>query len=224
MQERPENFNVAGAESEATLVAPRFDAEEARRANPVVPLAEGRRHAPSVDSRAPSRRDLRRSWPPALVVVALLAAAAVGGAVATSFSGGAQSSPAAVQAPAAVSTSPADEVPDEALAEAPPEAQAPTPAAPPREETRADRQPARTRAVRDAEEEATRAAAVPPQIRRGDDKEFEGEEGSRRGRGKGREHRRAREEDDVEKEMRKALKDAKGKVPRLVDVITVRSN
>jgi hypothetical protein len=222
MQERPENFNAAGGESEATLVAPRFDAEEARHAHPVVPLAEAPTRAPFVTSRARARRGLRLSWPPALLAVALLAAAAVGGAVATKVFRTPQPNPAAAaQAPAAPDPAPTAETP----AEAPPEAQAPPAAAAPREETQANQQPPRTSPVRDgAEEEARAAAAVPPRIRRDDGKAFEGEDESRRGRGKGRESRRAREEDDVEKEIRKTLKDAKGKAPRLVDVITSRSN
>jgi hypothetical protein len=40
MQERPENFKAPDEDPEATLVTPRFDEEETRRAHPVVPLAE----------------------------------------------------------------------------------------------------------------------------------------------------------------------------------------
>src|SRR5215216_7452460 len=45
MRERPENFNTDN-DTEATLVAPRFDADDARRAHPVVPLAEAPPSAP----------------------------------------------------------------------------------------------------------------------------------------------------------------------------------
>jgi hypothetical protein len=218
MQERPKNFNAAENESEATLVTPRFDAEEARHAHPVVPLAETRPGAPSVNSRVHARRGLRRSWPPALIVFTLLAVFAAGVAVASRV----LSRP---QTPAAVTPTQAAEVPAQA---APPvaEAQTPPPAVPPREEERANRQTPRTRDARDGEEEEARAAVVPVRTRRDDDKEFEVEDEPRRGRGKARESRRAREDDDehVEKEMRKALKRAKGKAPRLVDVITIPSN
>ena len=40
MPERPQNFDEVGDESEVTLATPRFDADEARHANPVVPLEE----------------------------------------------------------------------------------------------------------------------------------------------------------------------------------------
>ncbi|MCA1619352.1 MAG: hypothetical protein LC795_08600, partial [Acidobacteria bacterium] len=76
MRQRPENFNPADGDPEATLVAPRFDDEEARRAHPVVPLAAAHARAPHAGARA--RRGARRSWPPALLAVALLAAVAVG--------------------------------------------------------------------------------------------------------------------------------------------------
>jgi hypothetical protein len=76
MPERPENFEAADEDPDVTLVAPRFDANDARRAHPVVPLAE----APARGARA---RAPRRSWTPALLAVVLLAVAALGGAVAT---------------------------------------------------------------------------------------------------------------------------------------------
>ena len=78
MRQRPENFNAADEDSDTTLVAPRFDADDARRAHPVVPLAE----APAL---APRARAPRRAWTTALFAVALLAVAALGGAVATQF-------------------------------------------------------------------------------------------------------------------------------------------
>src|SRR5215218_500103 len=77
MKERPENFNAVEDDAEATLVAPRFDAEEARHAHPVVPLAEARTHAPYASPRPPAGRGLRRPWPPALLAVAPLAVAPV---------------------------------------------------------------------------------------------------------------------------------------------------
>ncbi|HEX8353845.1 MAG TPA: hypothetical protein VF611_13145, partial [Pyrinomonadaceae bacterium] len=143
MRERPENLNAAGDESGATLIAPRFDAEEARRAHPVVPLAEARPRAPFAAARAHARPGLRRSWPRALLAVALLAVAVVSGVVTARVLRGSQPSAAASQAPEAVAPAQAAEVP-------PPEAQTPPDAAAaPRIEGRAESQPARPRVVRD---------------------------------------------------------------------------
>src|ERR1044072_8682825 len=75
MQQRPENFNPASEDPEATLITPRFDERDARRAHPVVPLEA-----------APPRKTLRgprRSWTPALLTVALVAVAALSGGVVT---------------------------------------------------------------------------------------------------------------------------------------------
>src|SRR5947209_3584568 len=82
MQERPQNFDGVDDESEVTLAAPRFDADEARRAHPVVPLEEipAGRHA--VRGRALFRVGARRRWPLSLLAAALLAVAAFGGIVA----------------------------------------------------------------------------------------------------------------------------------------------
>ncbi|HEX8291482.1 MAG TPA: hypothetical protein VF570_07005, partial [Pyrinomonadaceae bacterium] len=106
MRERPENFNAAGEDPEATLVAPRFDADDARRAHPVVPLAAAPPLASHVRRRAP-----RRSWTPALFAVALLAVAAVGGAVATRV----MQSPGAEQAQEQSAPARAAEAPPQAL-------------------------------------------------------------------------------------------------------------
>jgi hypothetical protein len=78
MPERPQNFEEVDDESELTLAAPRFDADEARRAHPVVPLEEipAGRHAAA--GRARFRAGARR-WPLSLLAVALLAAFAFGG-------------------------------------------------------------------------------------------------------------------------------------------------
>src|SRR5436190_21632207 len=82
MQERSQNFDEVGDESEVTLAAPRFDADEARRAHPVVPLEEipAGRHAAL--GRALFRVGARRRWPLSLLAVALLAVVAFGGIVA----------------------------------------------------------------------------------------------------------------------------------------------
>src|SRR5215207_5047022 len=82
MGQRPENLKAADQDPDATLVAPRFDADDARRAHPVVPLAG----APYPNApRGARARGPRRPWTTALLAVVLLAVAALGGAVATQF-------------------------------------------------------------------------------------------------------------------------------------------
>jgi hypothetical protein len=195
MRQRPENFNPAGEDPEATLVTPRFDETEARRAHPVVPLRE----APPLDApRAARVRGPRRSWTRALPAVALLAVAALGGAVATKVMQGSraervqeQTQPAPVQAAEAPQpTTPAD-VPHE-----------PAPARPVTRDTR----PRRARAT-------TTATLAEPERDEAEDYKDD-ERRDKRG-----EKRREREE-EVLKEIRKELKRAKGKAPRLVDVLT----
>ena len=189
MRQRPENFNPAGGDPEATLVAPRFDDEEARRAHPVVPLAAA--HAPYAGARA--RRDTRLSWPPALLAVALLAAVAVG-AVASMVLRRTPSNPPAAAAPARA-------------ADAPAQVEPPTAAPAPREV--ADTRPApRVTRNRRAEDAPVRAHV---EWEDSDDRDED-----RRGKRGG---RRERREDEAEKEMRKVLKRAKDKAPRLVDVL-----
>lgn len=84
MRQRPENFKAAGEDPDTTLAAPRFDADDARRAHPVVPLAEATARAPYAHAARPTRAP-RRAWTTALFAVVLLAVAALGGAVATQF-------------------------------------------------------------------------------------------------------------------------------------------
>lgn len=195
MRQRPESFKAADEDPEATLVTPRFDADDARRAHPVVPFAEATR------SDAPRTARLgrpRRSWTPALFAVALLAVAALGGAVATKV----------WQSPREQRLQEQTQAASAQAAEAPPQPSTPTAGETPREdaptagpETRA----ARTRRARPA------AATLPAAA-------FERDEAEGR-RGKALEKRREHE-DDLDKEMRKALKRAKGKAPRLVDILT----
>jgi hypothetical protein len=206
MPQRPETFNPGTEDPEATLVTPRFDAEEARRAHPVVPLAEvPARHAPH----ARRERTQRRAWTPALLAVALLVVAAVGGAVTTQFmrspraqQGQTQAAPVqAAEAPPQPSTPAVAEASPPAVAEAPRED---TPAASPTPRSARTR---RARAATTLAAESARGAA--------DDDEDE-------------ELREVREEIRREraKEMRKASKRAKerakDKAPRLVDVLTPR--
>lgn len=216
MPQRPENFMTAGEDPEETLVAPRFDADEARHAHPVVPLSE----APVPYVHASRRRGPRRGWTTALLAVALLAAAALGGAFATRF----MQSPRAEQTQGATQGETQGETQQVAqpaapqTAEVPPAAQPSTPA--PAEATREDA-PADRPATSEARPRQTRTAAVAPAVVEPAPAVFEDDDGGRRGRRA--EKRRGREDED-EKEMRqqmdKAIKHGKGKEPRLVDVLT----
>ena len=208
MQERPQNFK-AGADREATLVAPRFDAEEARRAHPVVPLAEARTRPQFVSAHTSPRRRPRPSWLTALLAVGLVAVVAAGGALATKVLRRPQASPAAQ----------AEDSPAPVRAADAPQQQAEVAATPaPREEARAGRA-SRAAAARGRGREEVSEIHAPPAATRGEGKD-DAEDEPRHGRDKGREKRRAPEEGDAEKEVRKALKRAKEKAPRLVDVLT----
>jgi hypothetical protein len=204
MGQRPENFNPAGEDPEATLVTPRFDETEARHAHPVVPLEE----APARGRRA---RAPRRSWANVLPVVALLVVAALGGAAATKF----------MQSPRAERVQEAGQAQEQAqpapvqAAEAPPPPSQPP--APQVSEASREQAPAAKPETRETHTRPARTAApAPVAVERVevDDDDDDGE-----ARGKSSERRRGRE-DDVEKELRKAAKRAKGKAPRLVDVLT----
>ncbi|HEX8286025.1 MAG TPA: hypothetical protein VF588_21885 [Pyrinomonadaceae bacterium] len=219
MRERSENYDFAGGgDADETLVAPRFDDEEARRAHPVVPLAEASEPTHYESPRAQSRRGLRRSWSPVLLAVALLASAAVGGAVATNVLRHTPSNQPAAQAPAAV-VAPAQAAEVPAQVEPPPAAPAPRDVADTRPEPRTLR-PARDRRADDAQPRAR------DEGERDDRKDFDGEDRRDKERVRARERRRERRDDEAEaeKEMRKVLKRAKGKAPRLVDVLVNPGN
>ncbi|HEY0174385.1 MAG TPA: hypothetical protein VGB98_25440 [Pyrinomonadaceae bacterium] len=226
MQQRPEKFRTGDGDPEATLVAPRFDDEEARRAHPVVPLAQPGAHAPHAGAYA--RRGARRSWPTALLAVALLAVAAVGGAVASMVLRPTPSAPPAAQAPAALAPAQAAEVPAQEI----PTRVEPAPAlAAPREV--ADTNPREAREVTDGKPEARAprdsqprrdegaAVRVRNEAAHGERESYEDEDGDRRGK---RERRRERREDEGEKETRKVLKRGRDKAPRLVDVLVSPGN
>ncbi|MET0647885.1 MAG: hypothetical protein ABW208_14815 [Pyrinomonadaceae bacterium] len=211
MSERPENFNPAGEDPEATLVAPRFDAADARRAHPVVPLAGTTAPTPYVSAHAPRRRVRRRSWMPALLSIALLAVAAAGGALAMKYMQGPRAE--RVQDAERIQEQPQQEQPQAApvqTAEAPTQQPVTSPAA---EAPRADA-PAAKPATRDPRPRRARAVVADSALEDAEDYE------DRRGRGRGRERRRGRDDDEVEKEMRKAMKRAQKNAPRLVDVLT----
>ncbi|HEX8187520.1 MAG TPA: hypothetical protein VF586_04160 [Pyrinomonadaceae bacterium] len=204
MRQRPENFNPADEDPEATLVAPRFDEDDARRAHPLVPFARAR--APRVTrARAP-----RRSWTNALMAVALFAVAALGGALATKF----------MQGQPAERVREAEQVQEQtqaapvrtAQAAPPPQPSAPQAADAPREDAATAEAMSREARTRHARAAASVVRAEPAR-----EDAYDEEERGRRA--KASEKRRERE-DEVEKEMRKALKRARGKAPRLVDVLT----
>ena len=199
MSERPEKFNPAGQDPEATLVTPRFDEAEARRAHPVVPLADAPAHTSYVSAHAPRRRTRRRSWMPALLAVALLAVAAVGGAVATRYMQG----PRAGRLPEQTQQEQTQAPPVQAAAAQ--QTVTPPAAEPPREDAPAARPtPRRARTRRE------RAAPAPMRYEAGGYSDEDGE------------LREIREEvrREREKEMRKASKRAQKNAPRLVDVLT----
>jgi vacuolar-type H+-ATPase subunit H len=217
MRQRPDNFNTADGDPEATLVAPRFDDEEARRASPVVPLAEARASAPHAGQRVDERRGPRRSWTPALLAVALLSSFAVGGVVASKVFGPTTSNPPEAQAQAAVAPAQSAEVPAQ---ESEVSAQVePAPAAPaPREVADTKPEPRPTRVTRDRRVEDAQPRARDPRDEAARVEWEDSEDGDEDRRGR-RERRRERHEDEAEKEMRKVLKRAKDKAPRLVDVL-----
>jgi hypothetical protein len=198
MQQRPKNLSAAGEDPESTLVTPRFDEEEARRAHPVVPLAEAHQRASAI-------RGLPR-WTPVLLAVVLLVAVAVGGVVASKVLSRSQPDPAAAQTPAAVAPAQAEEAP----------AQTETPAAEAPREV-ADTKP-EERAPRVTSERREEDAAPPVRVEaaRVDEDDFKDEEKDRR---KERRKRRERAEEDAEKEIQRSIKRAKDKAPRLVDVL-----
>jgi type IV secretory pathway VirB10-like protein len=207
---RPDNFNRAEDGSEATLVTPRFDAEEARRAHPVVPLVETRPRAAFAGPRAPRVRGVRRSWLPVLLVVALVAVATAAGALATNLIRRPQPEPVTQDVPAADAPVQAAEAPTQTAQTA--QAEPAAPAQPAREQPR----PKPAHRNRRAEEAAGLAAAA---AARDDAEDSRGEDEGRRDKRRGK--RRERDEGEGEKEMRAILKDAaKKKVPRLVGVLT----
>ena len=199
MSERPENFNPAGEDPDATLVAPRFDANDARRAHPVVPLAGAPTRASYASAHTPRRRVRRRSWTTALLAVALLAVAAVGGAVATKYMQG----PRAGRLPEQTQQEQTQAPPVQAAAAQ--QTVAPAAAEPPHEDAPAARPTSRRARTR-----RERAAPAPMRYEAGGYPDEDGELREIRD-----EVRRERE-----KEMRKAMKRAGKNAPRLVDVLT----
>lgn len=202
MQERSQIFDEDD-ESETTLVTPRFDADETRRAHPVVPLEAVRAKTDDALSRKTFRVGARRFWPLSLVVVILLAVAAVGG-IATKVLRRARA-PQAAPAPA-VTVQPVQQN-DPAQSSS---------VAPPASDDGGENHPtSRARGARARRSEHHVEIFPPPGVSKdeGDDSVDKDDEH----RARDNEKRRKQEGDD-EKDSRKVLKRSK-KAARLVDVL-----
>jgi len=229
MQEPAHNFEEGGDESEVTLASPRFDAEEARHAHPVVPLEEVPAGRYAGGGRARFRGGARRRWPLSLIVVALLAVAALG-AVAAQVLRRAHTSTTPAPASAAQGGQPTqtDTTPTQTVA-APPQKDAAAqpqsaPASTAAGEEKADateektegRAPGRTREERAAHTRHDEEVLPPPEAARAERRGVDGEGVEQRGHLKGRD---GRDEARDEKEARKDSKHPKKGGARLVDVI-----
>jgi hypothetical protein len=227
MQEHSQNFEEVKGEPEVTLAAPRFDADEARRAHPVVPLTEVRA------ARTRFRPGARRNWLLSLLAVALLAFVTLGGVLAlrrahmkppADASQDAQPTrtDAAPQQPSPAQ--PFNSLPQTDASAAQGDAQPQTTSAPNAAgEEKTDEQQAEGRAAAARAREpralhARHAEALlpPPQTARG---EADGEDFGRRGHFKDRDGHDA---DRDAKEASKASKHSKKGEARLVDVIVGR--
>jgi hypothetical protein len=208
------NFNAESDEADATLVSPRFDADDARQAHPVVPLDAVRTRPFGAKART-TVHSLRRSWPFTTLVVALLAAVAIGGGVAIHR---AHRTPDAPASPYASSPAPSDAAPaQKSGAPTKSDADAPAPTGQ-HEDAQAEHAPRPTRGARDERDEREERILVPVEVTRGVGEDSKGEGEGRRDRGEGRDKRRKHEGD--EEDSRKALKHAGKNKARLVDVIT----
>jgi hypothetical protein len=203
MDEHSHNFKDADDESEITLATPRFDAAEASRAHPVVPLDAVRRsHTDVGKAHAFFRRSGRPSWPLSVIVVALLAVVSVGG-IATKVLRRANKAQPAASSEVAPTTIQAD-------------ALQPVAATGSRDEARVSRAQRREHVAgkprSERDEEGFPATEI---LRRVGREGFEGEDEVRRDEDKDRGKRRKRD-DDEGKDSKRAKKGA----PRLVDVLT----
>src|SRR5213595_2329129 len=165
------NFNAESDEADATLVSPRFDADDARHAHPVVPLDSVRARHYGAKART-SLRSLRHSWPLTTLVVALLAVVAVGGVAAIRRAHNTPPAPASSPAPSPASS---DAAPAR-QSDAPMHSDAAAPAATtPHEDTQAEQHTART--PRDERDEKILA---PVEAARGAGEDSKGEDEGRR--------------------------------------------
>jgi hypothetical protein len=241
MQGRPQNFEEVGNEPKVTLPSPRFDADEARRAHPVVPLSEAQTFAPARARRTRFVGVPRRHLLLALLAVVLLALFAFGGVLALRRSHAKTPAPVPNEAAQDNQTTQADTAPQQ-TAPAPPadalpqtgatNAQENTSAQTPRapapadadEEQAGGQKTEESAAPREREERATRArraeeSAPPTVVSRAGRGEVGGEDFEHRGRLKGHD---ARDLDPDEKEALKAGRHAKKGQARLVDVLVGR--
>lgn len=242
MQERPQNFAEADSDPELTLPAPRFDADEARRAHPVVPLDEAHPYAPA--GRARFRGGTRRHLTLTLLAVVLLFAVAFGGVVALrrahtkmpaddaqdgrpaqADAAPQQTAPAQPSAPAAQ----ADANSAQENASAQPRAESvPTKANEEKagEQKTSEEKPEDRAPSRPLEERASHtrrgAEPLPPPIASRAERREDGEVSERRARIRDHDWREGRDEDGDEGEASKASKHAKKGEARLVDVLVGR--
>lgn len=230
MQERSHNIEGDTDESEVTLAAPRFDANEARHAHPVVPLDEVPAGSDTRAGRARFRGGAHRRWPLSLIVVSLLAAAALG-AVATKVLNRARTTqtPAPASADAAQTQPPQTDTTQPQTTTAPPRADAaaqpqsvPAPTAASVEKTDASKEttegraPHRTREERPVRPRQDEVALPPTEAAHAERREADGEDLEQRGHIKGRD---GRDEGRDERDSRKAAKRQKRGEARLVDVL-----
>ncbi|MDQ3918604.1 MAG: hypothetical protein M3348_09015 [Acidobacteriota bacterium] len=228
MQERPQNFGEVTDDPEVTLATPRFDADEARRAHPVVPLSE----AGALTRRTRFRDGARRHLPLTLLALALFSAVTFGGILALRRShANAPVSDAAAQdgQPTQTDATPPQSAPAQAdAANAQENSTAQTPSAPApnaadeektSEQKTEDRASARAREERAAHARRGEESLAQPVASRAGRREAGGEEIEHRGRLKDYD---ARDLDADEKEALKAGRHAKKGEARLVDVLVGR--
>jgi hypothetical protein len=247
MQERPQNFEEVGDGPKVTLPSPRFDADEARRAHPVVPLSEVQTFAPARARRTRFGGVPRRHLLLALLAFVLLALFAFGGVLALHRSHSKTPAPVPNEAAQDNQTTQPDAAPQQTAPAPPADAlpqtgatsaqenskaqeknSAQTPSAPAPavadEEQTGGQKTEESAAPREREERATRPrraeeSGPPPVASRAGRGEVGGEEIEHRGRLK--EHD-ARDLDADEKEALKAGRHAKKGQARLVDVLVGR--
>jgi hypothetical protein len=205
MQERSRKFEEEADESEVTLAAPRFDADDARHAHPVVPLEEAPARPYPATGRARFRGGARRQLPLTLIVVALLAAAALGAVAAQVLRRAHTAAPAPVSAEAAQ-----DGQPTQTDTTQPQSAPAPAESGEGKAEGRA---PIRAREERAVHTRHDEDVPTPPEAAGAERVEVDRGDGEHRG------HLKGRDEDRDEKEAKKDSKHSKKGGARLVDVI-----
>jgi hypothetical protein len=241
MQERSENFEEVKDDPEVTLATPRFDADEARRAHPVVPLSEADALTPTRTRRTRFRAGASYQLPLTLLALALLSAVTFAGILALRRSHANAPAPVSDAAaqdsqPTQTNTTPAQPAPtqpvnapsqtDAANAQQNPTVQMPNASAPNAadeektgEQKTEERAPARAREDRAAHTQRVEETLPPPNASRAGRREVSGEDLERRGHFRDRD---GRDEDGDEKEARKDSRHPKKGEARLVDVLVGR--